>query len=444
VAIDAAKGWFIAHQTNGGIIVSPLVKPETGRVTRWTTFRNGGTLIQAEKGWFLAREADGRISYISVEAPDTGMWQNAYDFPDHGMILIGAEKGWFLVRDVTGAVSFVPLGRADVGGVREVYQVQNRGIMVLSDKGWFRVVAKPLSGAAVKIENEKTLDGTEADGRKYITVVLVHDCATAANELGLQLHATAPGRDIESQRPFIRTDKTNSDIAEMEISDLFIDKADRWSFQLVANSNGRVRLVGQPKTLTFVRGPWWERWWKVVAAGFGVVLALVNIVLFILARWYDRAWRMATDDGLGTWVLRVATLLLSYVPQAQLWIIDLYYQRIRTSVQKRVQERGPRLFLDLPLSRNGGLRKSTDAVAPPWTTGQRIWVQGESGMGKTALFQNITEIQFREHRRHSVHKKNGDACWLRLPHATSRQAERTRMIQDGFLMPCVPPCPARD
>ena len=92
-------------------------------------------------------------------------------------------------------------------------------------------------------------------------------------------------------------------------------------------------------------------------------------------------------------MLRLATLLMSYFPKAQLWIIDLYFRRVRA----RVREREPRPFLPIPLTtNNGGLQQSTEAMAPPWK-GRRLWVQGGSGMGKTALFRNITESHFHEH-----------------------------------------------
>src|SRR5437016_2503758 len=71
--------------------------------------------------------------------------------------------------------------------------------------------------------------------------------------------------------------------------------------------------------------------------------------------------------------------------------MDLYFQRVRGRVQ------APRPFLPLPLTAtDGNLQAGTEVVAPPWK-GRRLWVQGGSGMGKTALFRHITESQFREH-----------------------------------------------
>src|ERR1700716_4284926 len=54
-------------------------------------------------------------------------------------------------------------------------------------------------------------------------------------------------------------------------------------------------------------------------------------------------------------------------------------------------------FLPLPVTNaDGELNKSDKALAPPWT-GERLWVQGSSGMGKTALFRHVTEAHFHDH-----------------------------------------------
>src|SRR2546429_9351285 len=68
-------------------------------------------------------------------------------------------------------------------------------------------------------------------------------------------------------------------------------------------------------------------WW--VGGSIGVMLALLNVVLFLFARRSAWAWSLATDDRLGSRILRVATLTLSYIPKAQIWILDLYFHRRR-------------------------------------------------------------------------------------------------------------------
>jgi len=111
--------------------------------------------------------------------------------------------------------------------------------------------------------------------------------------------------------------------------------------------------------------------------------------LFIAARRSPRAWRLATDDKLETAVLRFGTLAIRHMRWAQTWILDLYFQKIKAALGP------PAPFLALPLKRyDAQLQPSDTVVAPPWKH-QRLWIQGNSGMGKTALFRHVTSMHFR-------------------------------------------------
>jgi hypothetical protein len=309
--------------------------------------------------------------------------------PNSCGVLTVAEKGLFLAREVNGVVTVSPAGNADTGEVFAMHDFTGGGVLIGARKRLFVTIPQSLSRAVVTIRNKRKLDRISIDRDVTIEFLMAHPCAPLADKLDLKVRVTAPGKKpTDSNRQFIIPDPK---IAEVTLPNLRIDKADQWSFQLIATSDGSVRPIGDPQTLNFVSGPWWERWWRILAACFGVMLALANVVLFVLARRSAWAWRLATDDGLGTWVLRIATLVLSFVPKAQLWIIDLYFQRARACVL------APRPFLPLPLTaRDGGLRASTEALALPWT-GRSFWVQGGSGMGKTALFRHVTESHFRDH-----------------------------------------------
>jgi hypothetical protein len=387
VLIAAERGLFLAREANSGVTVEPAGNADTGRVAEMRDFPGGGVLIQAAKGWFFARAVDDMVNVAFAGNADTGKWKMR-DFPDGG-VLIAAEKGLFLAREANGIVTIAPAGDVHTGSVIDVRDVPGRGVLIWAANGLFVIVPTSLSRAVVTIQNKKNVDGSSIDREVTIEFHMVHDCAAIAKFLGLKVRVTAPGEKSTDRNRLFITPTENPKVAEITLPGLRVDKAHQWSFQLIASSNDRVRLVGEPQTLTFVSGPWWERWWKTLVTSLGAVLVLMNIALFVLARRSAWAWRMATDDNWGTWVLRVATLLISHVPQAQLWIIDLYYQRIRA----RMQAPGP--FLPLPLSaRDGSVRASTEAMAPPWS-GRRLWVQGGSGMGKTALFRNITENHFR-------------------------------------------------
>jgi hypothetical protein len=392
VLIWAENGLFLARDVNGTVTVTPAGKMDVEGILELRDFPAIGVLIGTRQGLFLAREANGIVTVAPASDRDIGYVYGLANFPGGG-VLIWAEKGLFLAREANGMVTVTPTGDVSTGLVYRVSNFPGGRALIGAEGGLFVTVAIPLSDAVVTVKTKKNLDIGPIDRDVTLEFVMQHRCAAVGNHLGLKVRVTAPGvKPKDSDRQFI-TLTPDPMIAEVTLPNLRIDRGDQWSFQLIATSNGNVRLVGSPQTLTFVSGPWWERWWKVFAAALAVILALTNVVLFVLARRSAWAWRVATDDGWGTWVLRVATLILSYFPQAQLWIIDLYYQRIRA----RVQAQAARPFLPLPLSTRGGSsRVSTDVLAPSWS-GRRLWVQGGSGMGKTALFRNITENHFREH-----------------------------------------------
>ena len=401
VLIGSDQGLFLARQANDSITVETAAKLEaTGAIHDLHAFSGGGVLVAAGEGLFLAREANGALSIEPAGPPSTrppphGPQNPVYrlhEIPGRG-ILVAAGEGLFLAREVNNTVTLAPAAmRASMHAstINSLRQVPGGGVLISADNRLLVGVPTSLSDAVVHIQNKKNLDEGPIDRDVTIDFLMVHDCADIADGLNLKVLVTAPNAEpISSVRQFVSFAQSRA--AEITLPNLRIDKAGQWSFQLIAWVNNSMRLVGGPQTLTFVSGPWWERWWKIIAKAFVVALALLNVALLALARRSTLAWRMATDDGWGTWVLRFATLVMSYVPQAQLWIIDLYYQRIR----KRIG--APRPFLPLPLStKDDSPQTSTEVLAPPWS-GRRFWVQGGSGMGKTALFINITQAHFREH-----------------------------------------------
>jgi hypothetical protein len=348
-----------------------------------------------------------------------------HDFPAGG-VLIGAEKELFLAREVNGTVTVVPASNADTGNVSQMHAFPSGGMLIGAEKGLFVTVPQLLQRAVVTIGNKKDLDGLSID--RAVTpefLIAAHGCTAVADKLGLKVRVAAPGEKALDHPVIVVPDPK---IAHANLLNIRVNKAGQWAFQVIATSNDVEGPVGDPQTLNFVSGPWRERWWKTLTTALALVLALANVVLFAFARRSSWAWRLATDDSLGTWVVRVATLLMSHIPQAQLWIIDLYFQRIRGSTLKQ----SPRPFLPLPLSaRDGRLCPSTEAVAPPWTE-QRLWVQGGSGMGKTALFRNVTETHFREHETaFAAHAKWG-CVLVAFAAQFCRQRRRQRRPRVGY------------
>jgi hypothetical protein len=390
VLIGAEKGLFLAREVGGRVSVAPAGDAGTGSVNEMRDFPGGGVLIGAEKGLFLAREVGGKVSVAPAGDADTGSVNEMRDFPGGG-VLIRAKKGWFLAREVGGEVSVAPAGDADTGRVYDMRDFPGRWVLIVAEKGLFLTVQTPLARAQVDIGDKKNWEGSAIGPRRNLLVfTIAHECARSADKLALNVRVVAPGDEPPGKlMEGIERITPGATVAELRISSVF-DKPGRWSFQVVATSGGVERPVGEPQTLN-LEGPWWERGWRILTIGFGVALASMNFVLFGLARRSAWAWRLATDDGWGTWALRIATLALSHVRLAQLWILDFYFQRVRGRLQE------PRPFFPLPLTAtDGSLQAGTDVLAAPWK-GRRLWLQGASGMGKTAVFRYITESHFREH-----------------------------------------------
>jgi hypothetical protein len=393
VLIQAGDDWFLAREAGGKFTVTTATGAQTGLVNAMHDFPDGGVLIQAEGKWFLARETNDKLTIVPASGVQTDRVSEMQDFPGGG-VLIGTDNGLFLARETNGNLTVATAGDKNISNVRAMHDLPGGRVLIASSRGLSLTDSTPLSKATVEIRDRRSLNESLIEPKRalFLDFTIAHSCAPFIDQLGLNVRVVAPGGNppgVYAERVERITPGDAS--AEIAITSHF-DKPGQWAFQVVAQSGGGERRVGEPQTLTFVSGSWWERWWKVSGAGLGVILASLNLLLFGLARRSAWAWRLATDDAWGTRILRVATLVLSHVPIAQLWIIDLYFQRIRARL------RAPRPFLPLPLTApDGSLQNSAEASSPPWK-GRRLWVQGGSGMGKTSLFRDVTESHFREHK----------------------------------------------
>jgi hypothetical protein len=400
VLIGAENGWFLVRGAKGeekGVVkVDRAGTADTGSVYFAGDLPRVGALIGAEKGLFLAREENGageEKGVVRVEpfrTENIGTVFGVHDLPEAGA-LIEAQKGWFLAPN--GVAMLEPAGTADTGFVFAVHDLPGAGVLIGALKGLFLARRAPLSGATVDLLHRSELDGSRADPTRPRQVVftMAHDCANVADKLDLQLRVT-PQLALAVPTPSV-----NPGPAQAKVTvPLHIDTAGDRSFQLVSTFGGREEPVGEPQHLSFDEPegwlPWFKRWglWGgevvIVLAGLG------NLALFVLAPYYPWAWRMATDDGLIITGVRVATLALSYVPICQIWILDLYFRRTRDALDPMAR------FRPLPLTTGKGTPEESDCVlTPPWT-GRRLWIQGNSGMGKTALFRHHTEAHFRDYK----------------------------------------------
>jgi len=396
VLIGAEKGLFLARSANGATTVEPAGRADTGHVDRMHDLPGAGVLMQAEKGLFLARSVNGVVAVEPAGKADTGRVSGTVDFPGVG-VLIRAEKGLFLARSSSGVVTVEPAGKTTTPFTFSTKDFPGVGLLIRDSTGVFLAIGPPpLSRAKVDLRDREALDRSPprpGSDLNFVFTVAAHPCVAVVDKLDLRLSVTPPGSTPIEPKSEPQSVHFGHGLTTAAFP-LRIDKAGEWSFQLISTSGGTERPVGEPQRLTISSEDlraWFEKWIWWLAGGLAVVLALANALLFLFARRSAWAWRLATDDGLGTWILRVATVMLSHIPKAQIWILDLYFRRRR----EKMSAAAP--FLPLPVTNaDGELNASDKALAPPWT-GERLWVQGSSGMGKTALFRHVTEAHFHDH-----------------------------------------------
>jgi hypothetical protein len=442
VLVAAEKGIFLVREKDNKVSLVSMINVDAGRVDYISELPGDRLLIYAQNGFFLADEVDGNVSIARTGEALFTRLEYAYEFPTGEILMIGGDKDFgpnsylFVAQNKNGRVSISPLDHAEFDNVLDMVGTRGGAALIRTPDGLFlarvhsgkitfvRVPSKPnvdqleeifglphggflirtkdveyyavptsLALIQVNIRDKTSWDGKQIDARptpSSLVFKLEHECAPSFDELGLKVRLAKPGEEPPGALTGIERTTLSPSNAELLISPLF-DRPGQWSFQVVATAGGVERPIGSLQTLNFVGGPLWERWWKGLTVAFGLTIALINVLLFGFSRRSAWAWRLATDDGWGTWMLRVATLALSHVRWAQLWILDLYFQRFRKRLQR------PRPFLPLPLAAGDGkVASTTDALALPWK-GKHLWVQGASGMGKTAIFRHFTEAHFREY-----------------------------------------------
>lgn len=393
--IQAPTGFAWAREVDGKVALSEVKAPDIGKLTTMRSLANAGVLIGTEKGLFIARHIAESVTVERVVGVLPGAVQEIADFPGNGR-LIRTNQAVSLVREAGGQPRVTSWAATKLTTLGLVDGLPSGSAAIGTSGGAFVAVQSRLEDASVKIQAKENWEGNEIvqhPNPSLMEIRIDHECAPSAELLGLSVRIMAPGDEFPGKLTGVERIKFGQAAALIAISSVF-DRAGEWSFQVVSTFGGVERMVGNTQTLRFVTRQFWDAWeqgWKVAAAVLGGAIVAANLMLFVLARRSAWAWRVATDDGWSTSLLRIAIMALSHLHWAQLWIIDLYFQRFRNRLRE------PRPFLPMPVTANDGrTMASTEALAAPWKE-KRLWIQGGSGMGKTSVFRNFTEVHFRDH-----------------------------------------------
>lgn len=421
------------HETSTGIFVTTekgllrydeqagLVPVPGGEGVNSATIQDmpPGTLVETDKGLF---RYDAALGLVHVPG---GNSIGRFDFiqATKAGVFFGSQKGLYRYDTRTGLV-LVPGG--DLLKKSEIKETK-AGVLIADDKGLFRyderlglvtvpmagpegsagsiletsigifvqrpylyrIVDRPLTEAVVEIASPGKTDAPEPNQLGVPTRwSLNHPCAVAAAALGLQVVSR---NGSEKALPPVGVTDLQSDGDKLTFRAVVpVAEQGNWSFQVISST--AQTEVGNPQTVKFLMPgavAWLTRWWRAITGSLVVSLTVLNLLVFVAARYSPTAWRMATDENWGK-ALLVQGLLLRYWRPAQLWILDLYVSRKREALAAEA----PLEFLPLPMARGDGRVVSSDGVLALFREGRRVWVQGNAGMGKSTLFGRLCREHF--------------------------------------------------
>ncbi len=222
---------------------------------------------------------------------------------------------------------------------------------------------------------------------------MTHPCSAFADQFNLHVVArSAKGEDVGTI-PAIGF-QPRGDAMSFEAT-VPVSYSGEWTFRVVSMATGTKTNIGEPsEPISFVAPDtpgflgWLAKWRGVIAAISAVLWAILNLLVFAAARYSAAAWRLATDEFWGK-ALILQSLLLRHWQSAQLWLLDLYVRERRTTAAGKSLP-----YLPLPLTGPDGKIADSDAVLARLAAGRHLWVQGGTGMGKTATFLHLRQIHF--------------------------------------------------
>jgi len=260
--------------------------------------------------------------------------------------------------------------------------------------GLFRVIFEPISKSQISLHNwDELRKATPSPSQLGIPTswTLTHHCSAFADQFGLYVVATNPAGQDDIPVEVKRVDHT-SGAASFEVLVPISEPGD-WTFRVVSKvDESRVDIGERSKAVTFVTPgitAWLAKWWEVIVGSPTVLLVAFNLLVFARSRYSAAAWRFATDPAWGKTALAPLMLLLRHWRSAQLWLLDLYVRERRGALPAK-----PPPFLFLPLTGPHGVVAESDAGLGRLGSTRRLWVQGGTGMGKTAIFLHLVQTHF--------------------------------------------------
>ena len=335
----------------------PLLTRGGGNVDRFVEIRNLGVLAVSENGQLIGIPQPGGgwtfSKFAAAELPD---WETRH--------LQSVE-----VVDKLGYLA-VSLGQATLLHTQRIEE------------------------SRVSVRDIKNYEGSVIDEARPLTLqfALDHPCADTLRREDMQVEISSPAGKSKEQ---VRTIDPVDGMATLSIMTK-VDKPGAWTFQLQRFDGTKHVNLGEPQRLNFVASnnafEVWKKRGEVASVLVLAFLLVANAGLLFFSRRSAWAWRMVTSDSLGSLPFRLTTILLSFAPPVQVWVLDLYFKRMKDARAGKSTA-----FLPLPVTGANGVKVDvSDLVAPPWRrpAARRLWVQANTGMGKTALVKHLMARHF--------------------------------------------------
>lgn len=361
VVKDERQAW---RYDSGSKKLEPLGDAKTGLPVKAISLPGGDVLFLNERGeWFRSDRGQGTILQLTESAPAVG---SVVALPNGGVLI--SQPGRGPQRYDLRSRKFFPAGSDAVPWARPV--ALRDGLLI---GGLLAVPAKPLSQANV-IPISDFKDWQPGKGERTIRFKLEHPCAPVGGAIGLTAVASHAG--VVGEAAPVQQAGDSADLA----TSVELNTAGPWTIQV---KQGDV-AIGNSINFTLADLGFWERWGKMLKL-IGAVGSVVYVVAFLsvlgLAHRSARWSRVLMDSVWAKW-LTWPFFLLRHFPAAQRWVLEPFFQSVRTELQKK----SPPAYLDPPAAGPDGKVLVASELLPALAHQPRLWLQGKSGMGKSAVY----------------------------------------------------------
>jgi hypothetical protein len=215
-------------------------------------------------------------------------------------------------------------------------------------------------------------------------------CAPYLRRDHVSVVAASPGADFAPAKSEIYDfQATESGVSFAQNFDISTPGDWRFQVQIVQTSAGHREDADVAKLVPLHQGlveRLTTQWKLLTIVAVGCYFAVFTSLL-VAAHWQSGALRIIGDPfwskvGLLPW------LLIGHLPAVQQWILEPWFQRSRAGHPT------PRKHLPMPLRDADDRMMSSDELHTRINTGCRLLVQGNSGMGKTALAESLMQAYF--------------------------------------------------